>query len=409
MMSLTHLRSRAPVAEYLAALATLVVIGCGSEPTPPRAGCDDVTIPPGLTRGTSQVNITGSQARAFNGGAGGYTANAGLASLAVLDAFATDAEGRPTAELFILFPNEPEAGRRYQLAPVSAAQFNDPAWTPSEPFAVYGEAYDPVVRDYTRWFTNATGCLRIVDVISTAGEQRAAVAQVELNGTWERGATGSGSLTALLNAPFVSLYGAGAQRDTLFATMDTVPARAGAPIDSIATNRLSVFQTLKSNDTRLVVGASARVAGTTGDTTELWLVLPGVTRAGQLVALGAPTLDEAKAGRAAVPFGMVRFNGPGSPPVVQRIFRSTGGTVNIRELVLVGPAALCGWVRGDFDFDATGTDVATGGDLGTRRVAGTFKSTLTVLQPADSVRDSATMASAAAVPLPPATAEQCTF
>jgi hypothetical protein len=215
-------------------------------------------------------------------------------------------------------------------------------------------------------------------------------------------------LTALLSAPFVSLYGAGAQRDTLFATMDTLPARVGAAVDTVATTRLAVFQTLKSGDTKLVVGASAPVAGT-ADTTELWLVLPGVPHAGQVVTLGAPTLAEAKAGRASVPFGMVRFNGPGSPPVVQRIFRSTGGTVNIRELVLVGPAALCGWMRGDFDFDVTGTDVATAADLGTRHITGTFKSTVTVLQPADSVHDGATMARVTAIPQPPATAQQCMF
>ena len=408
-MSLSHLRSRAPVSGCFAALATLALIACGDGPTPPSATCGDVTIPPSLTRGTSQVSITGSQARAFHGGAGGYTANNSLATFGVLDAFATDAEGRPTSELFVIFPGEPEANKRYQLAPVSAAQFNDPNFTPSQPFAVYGEAYDATARDYTRWFTNATGCLRFVDVISTAGEQRTAVAQVELNGSWEQGASGSGALTALLSAPFVSLYGAGAQRDTLFATMDTLPARAGAPVDSIATTRLAVFQTLKSGDTKLVVGASARVAGTAADTTELWLVLPGVPHEGQIITLGAPTLAEAKAGRASVPFGMVRFDSPGSPPVVQRIFRSTGGTVNIRELVLVGPAALCGWMRGDFDFDVTGTDVASGADLGARHVTGTFKSTVTVLQPADSVHDGATMARVTAVPQPPATAQQCMF
>jgi hypothetical protein len=409
-MSLTHLRSQAPVAGCLAALAILVVLGCGKEPPAPDADCGDVTIPSSLTRGTSQVSITGSQARVFTGGAGGYTANASLATLAVLDAFATDAEGRPTSELFILFPNEPVAGKSYDLTPVSAAQFNDPDFTPTGPFAVYGDAYDAAARDYTRWLTNTRGCLRILDVISTVGEQRAAVAQVELSGTWEGGASGSGTLKALMNAPFVSLYGLGAQRDTLFATMDTLPVRAGAAIDSLATNRLAVFQMLKSGETRLVVGASALVAGTAADTIELWLVLPGVPHAGQVDALiGAPTLDEAKAGRATVAFGMVRYNSPGSPPVVQRIFRSTGGTVNIRELVFVGPAALCGWVRGDFDFNVTGTELSTGADLGMRRVTGTFKSTLTVLQPADSVRDGAITARAAAVPLPPATVTQCTF
>ena len=124
-MSLTHLRSRAPLAGCLATLGTFIVLGCGKETTAPRAaGCGDVTLPPSLTRGTSVVKITGSQVRGFNGGAGGYTANASLATLGILDAFATDAEGRPTSELFVLFSGEPETGKVYQLTPVSAAQFS---------------------------------------------------------------------------------------------------------------------------------------------------------------------------------------------------------------------------------------------------------------------------------------------
>jgi hypothetical protein len=399
--------SRATIAACLTAFC--LTLACGKDSTAPQSTCSDVTVPSGLTSGTSQVAITGSQARSFTGGSSGYTANAGIASLSVLDAFAQDAEGRPTSELFVLFPNEPQAGKLYQLTPVSATQFADPDFVPSGPFAVYGDAFDPVARDYTRWLTNATGCLRIIDVAATAGVQRVALAQVEIAGSWERGATGAAKLTALLRAPYVSLYGAGAQRDTVFATMDTLPARAGAAVDSIATTNLAVFQTLKAGDTRFVVGASQRRVGTSGDTTELWLVLPGVLRAGQSITLGAPSLDEAKAGRAPVPFGMIRFNAAGAPPVVQRIFRSTGGTVNIRELALVGPAALCGWVRGDFSFDVVGTDIATGADLGTRHVTGTFRSTVTVLSPSDSVVDGAITAHIASVPRPPASADQCAF
>ena len=391
------------------ALMLAVAAACaGKEPVPPRAGCSDVTVPATLSSGTSQVTLAGSQPRTFNGGAGGYAANAGITSLNVIDAFARDAEGRPTSELFVLFPNMPQAGQRYTLTPVSVAQFNDPNFEPSGPFAVYGDAYDPVARDYSKWLTNATGCLRIISA-STVGAATSTVAQLEIEGRWERGASGSGTLTALLNAPVVTLYGAGAQRDTLFATIDTLPARAGAAADSLATTNLASFQTLKPGDTKLVVAASARRTGTAGDTTELWLVLPGVPVAGQTITLGAPSLAEAKAGRAVVPFAMARFNGAGSPPVVQRIFRSTGGTVNIRELVLVGPAALCGWVRGDFTFDATGTELATGADLGTRRVTGSFRSTVSVLQPSDSVRDGATVSRVSAVPLPPPSVEQCVF
>lgn len=395
------------VALFAAIVAGMFACG-GDGPTPPTPRCGDVAVPSDLVSGTSRVTITGSQARMFSGGSGGYTANSGLTSLSVIDAFARDADGRPTSELFVLFPTEPQAGHSYSLTPVSAAQFNDPAFIPSGPFAVYGDGYDAATRDYTRWLTNATGCLRIIDV-TTTGTSRSAVAQIEIAGTWERGASGPGALSALVNAPVLTLYGAGAVRDTLFATMDTLPARAGASSDTLATNNLSVFQTLKASETRLTVGAAARRAGTTADTTELWLVLPGVPAPGQTITLGAPSLAEAKAGRAAVPFGMVRFNGPGNPPVVKQIFRSTGGTVTIRELMLVGPAAVCGWVRGDFSFDATGTDLATGGDLGQRRVTGTFRSTLTVLQPADSVRDAASAARLAVVPLPSATVEQCAF
>lgn len=407
-MSLPRFSLRSSVACCLTALAALVA-GCGGkDAVAPRPTCGDVTVPSSLVGGASQVTITGSQPRSFAGGAGGYTANSGLTSFTVIDAYARDAEGRPTSELFMIFPGEPQAGKRFEFTPVSSAQFHDPNFVPSGPFAVYGEAYDPVARDYTRWLSKATGCLRIIEV-STVGTARAAVAQVEIRGAWEGGASGAGSLTALLNAPVVTLYGAGAQRDTLFATMDTLPARAGAVIDTLATTNLAVFQTLKAADTKLVVGASARRATTSADTMELWLVLPGVPSPGQTVTLGAPSLAEAKAGRASVPFGMIRFNGPGTPPVVRQIFRSTGGTVNIRELMLVGPAALCGWVRGDFAFDAVGTELASGADLGTRRVTGTFRSTLSVLQPSDSVRDAASVARASAIPLPLATVEQCTF
>lgn len=407
-MGLRHCSSRASRVALGAAIAAIVSACSATDHLPPKTVCGDVTIPSDLSSGTSRVTITGSQPRTFSGGAGGYTANSGLTSLSVIDVFARDDAGRPTSEVFVLFPTEPQPGQRYSLTPVSAAQFNDPDFVPSGPFAVYGDQYDPAARDYSRWLTNTTGCLRIIDV-TTVGAARSAVAQLEIAGSWERGASGPGTLSALLNAPVLTLYGAGAQRDTLFATMDTLPARAGAAADTLATNNLSAFQTLKASETRLTVGASARRAGSTADTTELWLVLPGVPSAGQTITLGAPTLAEAKAGRASVPFAEVRFNGPGAPPVVKQIFRSTSGTVTIRESMLVGPAAVCGWVRGDFSFDAVGTDLATGGDLGQRRITGTFRSTLTVLQPADSVRDMAATARVAAVPLPPATVEQCTF
>ena len=407
MMGLRSSPLRASRAALGAVLAASL-LACGKDgPTPPTPTCGDVTVPADLTSGTSRVTITGSQPRTFTGGAGGYSANSGLTSLSVIDAYSRDAEGRPTSEIFVLFPTEPQAGQRYTLTPVSAAQFNDPEFIPSGPFAVYGDAYDPVARDYTRWLTRTTGCLRIIDV-TTVGAARSAVAQLEIAGTWERGASGAGSLSALLNAPVLTLFGAGAQRDTLFATMDTLPARAGASVDTLATNNLAAFQTLKASETRLTIGASARRAGTAADTMELWLVLPGVPSAGQTITLGAPSLEEARAGRASVPFAMVRFNAPGNPPSVKRIFRSSAGTVTIRESMLVGPAAVCGWVRGDFSFDAVGTDLATGADLGQRRVAGTFRTTLTVLQPADSVRDAAS-ARVVTVPLPPATVEQCAF
>lgn len=398
--------SRARLTASVAVLAALAA--CGKDAVAPAVSCGDVTVPQTLVSGTSQIVLTGAHPRTFSGGAGGYAANAGLTSLNVVDAYARDGEGRPTSELFALFPSDPQPGQRYPLTAVSVAQFNDPAFTPTGPFAVYGDVYDPIARDYTQWLSNATGCLRIISV-STTGSSKSAVVQLELRGTWERGASGAGSLSALLNVPIVTLYGAGAQRDSLFATLDTLPARAGAAVDTIATTNLAVFQTLKAGDTKLVVGATTQAPLTTNAATELWLVLPGVASIGQTITLGAPSLDEAKAGRASVPFGMVRFNGAGATPAVQRLFRSTSGTATIRELVLVGPAAMCGWVRGDFAFDAVGTDLATGADLGARRITGTFRSTVTVLQPADSVHDGATVARASTIPVPPATVQQCTF
>lgn len=388
----------------LALLAAAGIIACGKDgggtgPTTPACLAEGGPLPAGASR----VDITGAHGRAFDGGAGGFTAVRAI-GFTVLSAYARDVAGRPTSELFVFFATAPEAGREYALTPVSLAQLRDPAFTPGGPFAVYGEGYDPAVRDYTRWLTRTTGCLRISAGTRQEGRQPSFTATVNVTGSWEGAATGTGSLAARMHPPVTSLATAAALvHDTLYARVDPVPA--GSAPDSVATSTLDAFQSLRSDETRLVVGATDP-----RDTSvqELWLVLNGVPRPGTTIALGEPTLAQAKLGRAPMSFAMLRVNAPGNPPAVREIFLSTAGTVTLHEYVLVGPASLCGWARGEFSFSANGTDLASGASRGARRVEGSFRTRVTVLQPADSLRDPATMP-AALVPMPPATTARCPY
>lgn len=390
----------------LALLAVAGLIACGKDdaptaPAPP--GCLAEGGP--LAQGSSRVDITGAHARAFDGGAGGFTAVRAI-GFTVLSAYARDAAGRPTSELFVFFATPPQAGQRYALAAVSLAQLNDPTFTPSGPFAIYGEGYDPAVRDYTRWLTRTTGCLQFYGSSRTNSNQPAFMATVSVAGEWEGAAAGTGRLAARLHPPVTELATtAGVARDTLFAQVDSVPGGSASVPDTVATGTIDAFQSLRSDETRLVVGATEP-----GDDSvqELWLVLNGVPQPGTTIALGEPTLEQAKLGRAPMSFATLRVNAPGNPPQVRELFLSTSGSVTLHEYVLVGPASLCGWARGTFTFRADGTDLASGTSRGTRLVEGSFTTRVTVLQPADSLRDAATFPTAL-VPMPPATSSRCPY
>ena len=390
----------------LALLAVAGLIACGKDdaptaPAPP--GCLAEGSP--LARGSSRVDLTGAHARGFDGGAGGFTTVRAI-GFTILSAYGRDAAGRPTSELFVFFAAPPRAGEKYALTAVSLAQLNDPTFTPSGPFAVYGEGYDPAVRDYTRWLTRTTGCLQLHGGGRGDAEQPAFTATVNVAGEWEGAVTGTGRLAARLHPPVTELATtSGVARDTLFARVDSVPGGSASVPDTVATGTIDAFQSLRSDETRLVVGATEP-----GDVSvqELWLVLDGVPRPGTTIALGEPTLEQAKAGRAPLSFATLRVNTPGNPPQVRELFRSTSGSVTLHEYVLVGPASLCGWARGTFTFWAHGTDLATGASLGTRRVEGSFTTRVTVLQPADSLRDAATVPTAL-VPMPPATSSRCPY
>ena len=100
------------------------------------------------------------------------------------------------------------------------------------------------------------------------------MATVNVAGEWEGAATGTGRLAARLHPPVTELATpAGVARDTLFARVDSVPA--GPVPDTVATGTIDAFQSLRSDETRLVVGATEP-----GDVSvqELWLVLDGVPR-----------------------------------------------------------------------------------------------------------------------------------
>lgn len=390
----------------LALLAAAGILACGkggpgTEPAAPACLAEGSPLPAGRSR----VDITGAHVRAFDGGAGGFTAVRAI-GFTVLSAYARDGAGRPTAELFVFFATPPQAGKDHALTAVSLAQLDDPAFIPSGPFAVYGEGYDPAVRDYTRWLTRTTGCLRLFRSTRQDGGQPSFTATVSVSGEWEGAAAGRGRLAARLHPPVTELATtAGLARDTLFARVDSVPGGAAPVPDTVATGTIDAFQSLRTDETRLVVGATEP-----GDESvqELWLVLDGVPQPGSTIALGEPTLEQAKLGRAPMSFATLRVNTPGNPPRVREIFRSTTGTVTLHEYVLVGPASLCGWARGAFTFEARGTDLASGTSRGTRRVEGTFATRVTVLQPGDSLRDVATFPTAL-VPMPPATSSRCPY
>jgi hypothetical protein len=203
---------------------------------------------------------------------------------------------------------------------------------------------------------------------------------VTLAGEWVDSAgarLGCGTIAVShIDAPLVRfLTTTGPLRDTL--TSDLTGDRA----DTLRTSALASFQALQPSRQRLLVMGTMA-----GDSTkELWLSMAGVAAGSDSIALGAPTIDEAMAGRASTSFGMLRVI-PSQQSTSEQLWRSTGGYVTLTNVVQIGPLALCGWASGRYAFDAAGVDVAdTTASLGTTHASGAFESRFTVLAPGDTI------------------------
>lgn len=333
---------------------------------------------PDAAEGSSSIQIDGDFPRTVGGRAGAFEYAAGPgSSFTTIDAFAVNANDVPTAELFI-FATSAATVRTLSIAPVTLAQLHDRTFIPSASLVVYAEQYDPTVQDYTRWLIGQGGKIAISSVDS--GDVGRVTLGVTLAGEWvDRAGTplGCGTIAVShIDAPIVRLLTpTGALHDTM--TADVTGARA----DTIRTSTLASFQVLQPSRQRLLVMGSAA-----GDSTkELWLSLTGVAAGGDSIALGAPTLDEAMAGRASTSFGMMRVI-PSTQSTSAQLWRSTNGAVTLTNVVQIGPLALCGWASGRYTFDATGVDLAdTTTTLGTMTASGAFESRFTVLAPGDTV------------------------
>ncbi|MDQ3812109.1 MAG: hypothetical protein M3336_17650, partial [Chloroflexota bacterium] len=276
--------------------------------------------------------------------------------------------------------------------------------------AVYAEQFDAAAGDYTRFLVARGGTARVTDVSS--GDIGRVELSLSLDGEWrDRAGTllGCGQIAgASVSAPLLRLgSGTGRLIDTLTATV------AVARDEELATSTLDAFQVLHPGQVRLaVVGSVAR-----DSTRQLWLSLDGIPTGGT-ITLGEPTLEEARAGRAARSFGMLRVNPPSGGSSGQ-LWRSTSGEVELTNVVQAGPFALCGWVSGRYGFEAIGTDLSSGTPLGGRIVAnGVFESKFTVLSPSDSLAGTERRSSvarfarsvwAATAPPSPATGGSCPF
>jgi hypothetical protein len=333
--------------------------------------------------GSASFAIAGDFPRAVTGRAGAFEQGSGPgATVTVIDAFAVDAHGVPTAELFI-FATSSATVRQLALAPVTLAQLHDTEFIPSGSLAVYAEQYDATVKDYTRWLVAKTGTVNITTVSS--GDIGRVGVTVSLAGEWvdQSGtALGCGTIAdARIDAPLLRLRTvSNTLGDTLTAQFD------GARDDALGTDQLASFQVLNDARQRLLVAGSATPADST---MELWLSLNGIPASGDSIVLGAPSLDEAVAGRASVSFGMLRV-GPSTSTTATALWRSTGGYVTLTDVVQMGPLALCGWASGHYSFDAAGVDLTADTALaGTLSASGAFESRFTVVAPADTLAASA--------------------
>ena len=372
----------------LIALAALAC-GGGGEPGPdPVDECATAPLSVALSLadvradanpGTAVATITGDFPRAINAHASAFSRTLFPAFL-VTDAFIVDAAGRPMGELFIFSPGTPVVGTR-ALTPVTLQQVNDPNFIPSGPFAVWAEAFDNGAGQYTRWLLGDEGTLGITTVRD--GEVGRVGLTLSLHGTWRDPAgrrLGCGRIAgATVDAPVVrGTSPTSALRDTLHATA------TGSRAETLASQTIDGFQTLRSNDKRLLF-----VATIAGDSTrELWLSLKGSRLTADSVPLSELSLEGARAGRDTGSFAMLRvITLTGTTPIVAQVWRSTSGWVKLTNLVPGAPLVLCGWGTARFSFTATGHDNATAAPLGTLSASGAMEARYTVLSPSDSLVD----------------------
>jgi hypothetical protein len=262
---------------------------------------------------------------------------------------------------------------------VTLEQVRDPSFIPSGPLAVWAEAFDPSVGDYTRWLVADSGSLGVTSIRDV--EVGRVGLTISLTGTWHNAGgarIGCGSITgALIDAPVVRGV------SPTSALVDTVEAATtGSRVETLASQTIDGFQTLGANDTRLLF-----VATIPGDSTrELWLSLNGARMTADSIPLGELTLEGARAGRDTGSFAMLRVVAvSGTTPMVAQVWRSTSGWVKLTNLVPGAPLVLCGWGTARFSFTAIGHDNVTGAPLGTLTAGGALEARYTVLSRADSL------------------------
>lgn len=379
-----------PLHRLTSVMATLAALACGggaeSGPDPNDActAASPLTVSLALADvradaapGAIAANITGDFVRAINGPASGFSRTLFPAFL-IVDAFTVDGVGRPTGELFILAPGTPAVGTR-ALVPVTLQQLRDPNFVPQGALAVWAEAFDAGLGDYTRWLLAESGALGITTFRD--GEVGRVALTLSLSGTWWDAAgarLGCGRITgATIEAPVVR----GASATTLL--VDTLHATTvGSRTETLVSQSIDGFQALGPNDTRLLF-----VAAIPGDPArELWLSLNGARLTADSVPLRELSLEAARAGRDTGSFAMLRVATlSGTTPVVTEVWRSTSGWVKLTNLVPGAPLVLCGWATARFSFTAAGHDNATGAPLGTLDASGALEARYTVLSPADSL------------------------
>ena len=377
---MTIRRRRPHTLRGLAGGSLALLAACGDAPDPfdPGKACDFTG---SAVHGTAQVDVNPVRSRSGVTRAGAWSTSSNFAALTVIDAFTVDGEGRPVGELFVLY-NAAPAPDTVELVPATLAELH--SIPPEGSFAFIAEGYDPAVGDYDRWLVSGHGCLVIDQVVDN---DRVVGRLKIIDGEWRTKANqflGKASVTAVFNAPLVSLLTPTTEfRDSLRATL------SGGRTETLRSLTLDAFQVLHPEQTRLVIAGTV-----SADTTrELWLSIPGVPITGDSIALDSVGVDDAIAGRAAVPFAMMRLVVAGGTGTISDIWTSTGGGVKFARVVQNGPAALCGAAWGTFAFTARGTRLGAGGsrtDIGTMQATeGGFAARFTPLMPMDTVGDPA--------------------